>query len=124
MQGKPIADVRKAIICFQYVERIKSELILAAKLLERIGELSGDELAGASKLFSLFLEGLEGEINLAHNVLHMKEFEETGGKVREASDKAQYNQYEEAMQKISEAISSVAGGGQWALQVLKDSSLL
>jgi hypothetical protein len=38
-------DTRKAIICFQYVERIKSELIIAVKLLEKLDELEGDELA-------------------------------------------------------------------------------
>lgn len=124
MLDKSRGDVGKAIVCFQYVERIKSELILAAKMLERMGELSGDEIIGASKLFSFFLEGLEGEINIAYNVLHMPEFNEANGKVREAADKAKYNQYEEIMMKISEAISSVASSGQWALQVLKDGGLL
>jgi len=125
MPDKPAdAELGKAIICFQYVERIKSELILAAKMLEQIGELKGDELVGASKLFSFFLYGLEGEVNIAHNVLHMDEFERTSEKVREAADKVRSNQYEEALHKISEAISSVASSGQWALQVLKDNNLL
>jgi len=106
------------------VERIKSELIISAKLLDRLGELSGDELIGASKMYSFFLEALEGEINIAYNVLGMKDFETAGVKVREAADKAHFNQFEEAVKLISEAISHVASSGQWAMQTLKNNKLL
>jgi len=105
------------------VERIKSELIIAAKLLDRLGELNGDELTGAAKMYSFFLEALEGEINIAYNVLGRKDFETAGAKVREAADKAHFNQYEEAVKLISEAISHVASSGQWAMQKLKNHSL-
>lgn len=117
-------DLSKAIVCFQYVERIKSELIIAAKMLDRLGELSGDELAGACKMYSFFLEALEGEINIAFNVLGMKEFETASVKVGEAGDRAHFNEFEEAMKLISEAISNVASSGQWAMQVLKNNGLL
>jgi len=106
------------------VERIKSELIIAAKLLDRLGELNGDELTGASKIYSFFLEALAGEINIAYNVLGIKEFETAGAKVEVAADKAHFNQYEEAMKLISEAISHVASSGQWAMQTLKNNNLL
>jgi len=106
------------------VERIKSELIIAAKMLDRLVELNGAELTGASKIYSFFLEALEGEINTAYNVLGMKEFETAGVKAREAADKAHFNQYEEAMKLISEAISHVASSGQWAMQTLKSNNIL
>ncbi|RLI44175.1 hypothetical protein DRO69_07970 [Candidatus Bathyarchaeota archaeon] len=50
-------DVKKAIICFQYAERIKSELIIATNLLETIDKLKNNELVGAEKLLSSFLYG-------------------------------------------------------------------
>jgi len=106
------------------VERVKSELIIAAKMLDRLNELSGDELGGASKLYSFFLTALEGEINIAFNVLGMKEFERAAAKVREAADKAHLNQYDEAIKLLSEAISHVASSGQWAMQTLKNHNLL
>jgi hypothetical protein len=81
-------------------------------------------LKGAFKIYTFFLEALEGEINIAHNVLGMKEFENAGAKVREASEKMRLNQYEEAMRLISEAISHVASCGQWAMQTLKNQNLL
>ena len=106
------------------MERVKSELIIATKMLDRLNELSGDELEGASKLYSFFLTALEGEINIAFNVLGMKEFEMAATKVREAAEKAHLSQYDEAVRLLSEAISQVASSGQWAMQTLKNHNLL
>jgi len=116
--------VGKAIVGFQYAERVKSELIIAAKMIERLGELTGDESKGASKLFFFFLTALEGEINIAYNVLERTEFESAAVKVKEAAEKVNLSQYDEAMQLLSEAISHVASTGQWAMQTLKNHNLL
>ncbi|MDH5624459.1 MAG: hypothetical protein OEY39_08340, partial [Candidatus Bathyarchaeota archaeon] len=80
-------DTRKAIICFQYVERIKSELIIAVKLLEKLNELNGDELAGAKKMMLSFLDALAGEITIAHGVLGLRNFEEARDKILDAAGK-------------------------------------
>jgi len=106
------------------VERVKSELIIASKMLDRLTELSGDELNGARKLYSFFLEALEGETNIAFNVVGAKEFEVAATKVREATEKADLNQYDDAMRLLSEAISQVASTGQRAMQTLKNHNLL
>lgn len=119
-----VPEVKRALVCFQHAERIKSELIIAAKLLEKINALSGEKLSGASKLYSYFLEALEGEINIAHNVLRLQDFEKAGSKVAAAADKAHYFQYEEAMNLLSEAMSSITTSGQKAAEVLKKKGLL
>jgi hypothetical protein len=93
-------------------------------MLDRLNGLSGDELKGATKIYSFFLEALEGEIHIAHNVLGMKEFEAASAKVREVGDKVHLGQYDEAMRLLSEAISQVASSGQWAMQTLKDNGFL
>ncbi|NIN53078.1 MAG: hypothetical protein GTN80_08490, partial [Nitrososphaeria archaeon] len=46
-------SLKSAVIGFQYSERIKSELIIAAKLLEEMTILKEDELTGALKLMNL-----------------------------------------------------------------------
>jgi len=117
-------DAKKAIICFQYTERIKSELIITANLLGEIGELKGDELAGAEKLMLSFLHALEGEIRIAHSVLGMQNFEDAGGKVKEVAERVRSREYLEATRRISEAISLVTTGGQQATEVLKEKGLL
>jgi len=121
---KSLPDVRKAIICFQYVERIKSELIIAARLLGEIEELRGDELAGANKVMSSLLEALLGEVRIAHNVLGMRNFEEAGMQVEEAAGNVRSHEYTEAIKRISRAISFITTSGQHAMQTLKEKGLL
>jgi len=119
-----LPDVRKAIICFQYVERIKSELIIAAKLLGEIEELKGDELAGANKVMSSLLEALLGEVRIAHNVLGLRNFEEASMQVEEAAGNVRSHEYTEAIKHISRAISFITTSGQHAIQTLKEKGLL
>ena len=118
------ADIGKAIVCFQYVERIKSELIIAAKLLEYVIELKGDEQSGANKLFRWYLDALLGELNIAHNVTNRQDFLQAGERITAAIEKVQTGLFEEAIRLVSEDISGVASSGQWSLQILKDSRLL
>jgi len=117
-------DTRKAIICFQYVERIKSELIIATKLLEILEELKGDELAGAEKLMLSFLDALTGEVNIAHGVLKLRNFEKARTKISEAKQLVHLHDYLEATSRLSGAISSITTSGNRAMQMLKQRSLL
>jgi len=121
---KPSLDVKTAIICFQFGERIKSELIIAAKLSEYISGLRGDELVGGEKLISSFFNALSGEIQIAYNVLGMRNFEEANRKVMEAADRVRSHEYLEATRRISEAISFITTSGQRAMQALKENGLL
>ncbi len=116
-------DVKKAIICFQYAERIKSELIIATNLLETIDKFKNNELVGAEKLLS-FLYALQDEIRIAHNLLQMQNFKEAGGKVAKATESMFSHDYSEATKHISEAISRITTGGQQATQLLKERGLL
>jgi len=117
-------DARNAIICFQYTERIKAELIIAANLLGKIGELEGDELAGAEKVMFSFLRALQGEAGIAHSVLGMQNFEDAAKKVAEVVEKVRSREYSEANRRISEAISLITTGGQKATDVLREKGLL
>jgi len=117
-------DTRKAIVCFQYVERIKSELIIAAKLLEKLNELEGDELAGAQKLMLSFLDALAGEITLAHGVLGLRNFEEARTKILDATGNVLSQDYLGAMNGISKAISFITTSGSRVMQLLKEKNLL
>ena len=117
-------DTRKAIICFQYVERIKSELIIATKLLQKLDELEGDELAGAEKLMLSFFDALMSEVNIAHGVLGLRNFEEARTKISEAKQLVRLHDYLGATSRISGAISSITTSGSRAMQILKQRSLL
>jgi len=117
-------DTKKAIICFQYVERIKSELIIAVKLLEKLDELEEDELAGAEKIMLSFLDALVGEVAIAHGVLGLRSFEEARIKILDSVVQTRSQDYPRAMNNITKAISSVTTSGTGAMQMLKDKNLL
>ena len=117
-------DTRKAIICFQYVERIKSELIIAVKLLEKLNELKGDEFAGAEKMMLSFLDALAGEITIAHGVLEIQNFEEARKKILDTTRKILSKDYVGATNNITKAISSITTSGSRVMQILKEQNLL
>ncbi len=117
-------DTKKAIVCFQYVERIKSELIIAVKLLEKLTELNGDELSGAEKIMLSFLDALAGEITIAHGVLGLRNFEEAREKILDATAKTSSQDYLGATNGIANAISSITTSGSRTMQMLKEKNLL
>jgi hypothetical protein len=115
--------LRNAVVCFQYAERIKSELIIATKLLERLETLKDSELEGAKKLMLSFLGALESEVEIAGSVSGQKSFEQVGAKVWEATERIRTSEYEEAFRCLSEAISATTTSGQSALQTLKENGV-
>lgn len=118
------SDVREAIIGFQFSERIKSELIIAAKLLGELGELEGDELAGGKKMVLSFLEALLGEIGLANNIVKQRNIREAGVKVEGVIELVRSDEYSEAARRVSEAISHTTTSCGHAMQMLKKKGLL
>ncbi len=116
-------DLKKEIICFQFSERIKSELIIASRLLWTIEELKGDELKGGKKMIFTFLDALIAETNIAYNVVKLKEFYETSTKLNSIKDKIGSEHYQEAAQQISEAISFITTCGQRSAEVLREREL-
>jgi len=123
-EKKTSLDVKKAITIFVYVERIKSELIIAVRLLEGIQNLKQNEGEGAMKLILSFLNALQGETQIAYNVSKEKKFEQATMKVWEATERTHSKEYGEAIRCISEAISITTTAGQPALQSLKEKELL
>jgi hypothetical protein len=115
--------LRDAVVCFQYAERIKSELIIATKLLEQLEMLKDSELEGAKKLMLSFLGFLESEIKMARSISGQKSFEEAAAKVWEATERIRVSEYEEAFRCLSEAISATTTSGQSALKSLKDNGV-
>ena len=99
-------------------------MIIAAKLLEKLAELEGDELAGAEKLMLSFLNALAGEITIAHGVLGLQNFEEARTKILDATGKIWSQDYLGATNNISKAISSITTSGSRVMQMLKEKNLL
>jgi len=123
MEGSPF-DIREAVLCYQYSERIKSELIIACKLLGVLSGLKDDQLFGAEKVMSSFLDALMGEIGIAHNITRSRSFREASLRVVEAQGRISLKEYSKANKLLSEALSLITTCGQKATQLLMEKGCL
>jgi len=117
-------DIRGAVICYQYSERIKSELIIAGKLLGVLSGLKNDQLFGAEKVMSSFLDALTGEIGIAHNVTGSQSFRETSLKIMEAQGRISLHEYSKANKLLSEALSLITTCSQKTARLLMEKGCL
>ena len=117
-------DTQKAIHIYQYSERIKSELIIAFGLLEKMLTLGGEELKGAEKLMVLYLESMVGEIRIAQNVEKSMNFIGAEKKIMEAIGKLKLFEYQDINRCISEALSLITTSCQAAMTILIEENLI
>ena len=117
-------DTRKAILIFQYAERIKSELIIASRLLERMAALQGGERSCAEKMMTAFLEALLGEIRIAQHVEKTMNLWGAERKIMEAVGRMKPLDRSAVQRCISEALSLITTASQGAMNVLMDRKLI
>jgi len=117
-------NTRKAIIIYQYAERVKSELIIASSLLTTMNGLEGNERLGAEKMMVSFLEALAGEIRIAQHVERTMNFIGAERKIMEAIGKIKLHERSEINQCISEALSLVTTCSSGAMKVLMSQQLI
>ena len=117
-------DTKKAILVYQYSERIKSELIIASGLVSTMETLDGKELKGAEKLMKSFLEALIGEIRIAQHVEKSMSFIGAEKKIMEAINKMKLLEHTEINRCISDALSLITTSCQSAMEVLISEHLI
>ncbi len=99
-------ETKKAILDFQYSEKMKSGLIIGTQLLNQLESLNhGEEFSGGKKVLIWYLEGLLRETRIAMTVAGLDHFNELEQKVMEIIGRLQISQLEEALLSFSEAIS-------------------
>ncbi|MEM3576891.1 MAG: hypothetical protein QXX51_00340 [Candidatus Bathyarchaeia archaeon] len=117
-------EVKKALTVFHYAEKIKSNLILAAKLLEALENMKQEEVAGAEKIFIAYLNSFISEAHIAANASGVKQFMDVGAKLDEAIEQTLRHDYYATMKLISEAISIITTSGSAAAEILKEKNLI
>jgi len=123
MKDDIIRDMKKAVIQWQTSEKLKSELIIASRLVWRIEELKDVELVGAKKLMTTFMDSLSSEISMAYNFFQLQEIKAIALKVREIGERIGSGQYQAAIKQISESISLITTCGQRAAEKLQKERL-
>ena len=117
-------DTKKAILVYQYSERIKSELIIASGLVSIMETLDGKELNGAEKLMKSFLEALIGEIRIEQHIDKSMNFIGAEKKIREAIGYMMLHEYTEINRCISDALSLITTSCQRAMEILINEHLI
>ncbi|MEM2925055.1 MAG: hypothetical protein QXJ68_05140 [Methanocellales archaeon] len=118
------AELKQALKEFQYAERLKSELIIGFKLLERLEGLNPEHIPGGEKILTAFLEALLTEIRIAHNATNLKNFAEADKKIMQALGRISLRDYYEAERCISEALTFITSACHGSLQILVDKDLI
>jgi len=117
--------VKRALTVFNYVEKIKTSLIVASSMLEFLGEINEEaELAGAEKMFTAYLNALILEVNIAANASKVEGFGDIAANLQKAIEYVKQRNLVAAQRLISEAISTVTTHGNRAAQILKDENLI
>ncbi|MGB9684078.1 MAG: hypothetical protein ACPL1Z_04005, partial [Candidatus Bathyarchaeales archaeon] len=89
-----MAEVKKAVIVFNYAEKIKTSLIVASNLLEFLGGMrDASEAAGAEKLLVAYFNALILETNIAANASQMERFRDVASKLEEAVEQIKQHNY-------------------------------
>lgn len=119
-----LAEIKKALVAFNYAEKIKTNLIIASSLLEFLEELKEAEAAGAEKLLAAYFNALILEVNIAANASQVEVFRDISQKLQEAVKRLKQHNYLGVQRLVSEAISATATQGNLSAQLLKENGLI
>ncbi len=118
-------ETRKAILDFQYSEKMKSGLIIGTVLLEQVMSLQKkEELLGGQKVLIGYLEALLRELRIAENVLGLAHYEDLERKLMEVIGRIQLSQFQDAFRSFSEAISLATTSCQSSMTLLTGKGLI
>jgi hypothetical protein len=123
-ERKPLSEIKKAFIVFHYTEKIKSDLIVAAGLLEALNSMGDEEILGAEGLLVAYFKTLIGEVNIAVNASEVQGFKEVNVKLEDAIQQTKQHNYASAAKLVSEAISIATTKGHSAAQTLREKNLI
>lgn len=117
-------NTRVAILGYQYSERIKSELIIASKLLSMVETLGENDIACGRRLMMSYLEALLVEVRIADNLVKRKRFADAEIKIMQLIEEIDLLRFSNANMCISEALSSITSLCSETMQYLTDNNLL
>lgn len=103
---------------YQFSERLKSELIIASRLLATLETIEADQQAGAEKMMVSYLEALLGEIRIARHIDKSMNVIGAEKKIMETIGKIKLKERSEIGRSISDAISLITTSCQQAMEGL------
>jgi hypothetical protein len=117
-------DLPTAVKSYQFGERAKSELIVVSQLCQALSGFADTQKSGGRKMLLLLMEQVRSEVAFAVQSTGDRQFERAINSLNEAISLVESDQPEQAVMKLSAAISASTTPAQEAWQVLSDHGLL
>ncbi|MCX6694635.1 MAG: hypothetical protein NT074_08875 [Methanomicrobiales archaeon] len=117
-------DPKSAVKTYQFAERAKSELIIAAQLTTAFAGFPEGERAGGKRMLLLLFDAVRSETEFAIKITGDQEFRRASDRMSEAISLIESDNYGAASLKVSEGISAATTSAQAAWQVLSTHGLL
>jgi len=117
-------DLSTAVKSYQFGERAKSELIIAAQLAQALSGFPEQERAGGRRMLVMLMESVRSEIQFAYNSTNQQDFVRAINALNVAISLVESNQPEQASERIAAAISASTTPAQQAWQVMTEHGLL
>jgi len=118
-------EVKKALIVFNYAEKLKSGLMIAWSMLETLSQIREEaELAGAEKVLLAYLNALISEVNIAANASKTESFREIATSIGEVAECVRRHDVPAAERFVAQAISMATTQGNWAAHKLAERGLI
>ena len=113
-------DGKEANLRFLYAERLKSNLLVVSRALERVGGLKGEGLAGGREVCRGAFAGLRNEVSLAAHYFAAQELQPLEIKLREAEGNMELGECEKALRCLGQGLSEVTNLSLKYIRVLKE----
>ena len=108
---------------YQYAERLRSELMIAHKVIEKLRCLKGDELEGGIKIVLSFFDALTVEAQLVQKALRSRGVVYLETKMREGRGSVKIRRFEESIRSVAEATSLVSTISDEVVTFLREKGL-
>jgi len=118
-------EVKRALMVFNYAERLKSSLMIAWSMLGTLSQIKEEaELAGAEKVLFAYFNALISEVNIAANASKTEGFRRIAESIEEVVKCVRRRDIPAAERLVAEAISMATTQGDWAAHKLAEKNLI
>ncbi len=115
---------REAILLFHFADRLKSELLIASKLLTTLLQLKGQEQEGGKRLFLDYFRALEGEMGLGIALINDQDMVRVRTVLTGLTGMVDSNMFNEVQEHLTWIISTMTTYAQRAMEFLIKEKLL
>jgi hypothetical protein len=115
---------REAILLFHFADRLKSELLIASKLLTSVLQLKGQEQEGGKRLFLDYFRALEGEMGLGIALINDQDMIRVRTVLAGLTGMVDSNMFNEVQEHLTWIISTMTTYAQRAMEFLMKDKLL